>query len=85
GKKYLGDFLVFHQEFEDGVVNGIGDDSHIAYSLIIKQIYFFYLINERMKRLNSSIGKELWHSNILQPISYIKKHDCHIHVCKEKV
>ena len=39
----------------DRVVNGIGDDSHIAYSLIIKQIYFFYLINERMKRLNSSI------------------------------
>ena len=43
----------------------------IAYSLIIKQIYFFYLINERMKRLNSSIGKELRHSKLHRLIPHI--------------
>ncbi|NBH68419.1 hypothetical protein D3Z46_19460, partial [Bacteroides sartorii] len=58
-EQYLGDFLVFHQEFENGIVNRVGYDSHNAYGLMMKQMYLFFLNSKRMERLNSSIGKEL--------------------------
>lgn len=28
---HLGHFLVFHEEFEDGIVNRVGNDGHKAY------------------------------------------------------
>ena len=59
GEQYLGHFLVFHQEFENSVVNRVGNDGHNAYGLMMKQMYFFFLNSKRMERLNSSIGKEL--------------------------
>ena len=59
GEEYLSDFLVFHQEFEDGIVNRVSNDSHNDNSLMMKQMYFFFLNSRRTEGLNSSITKEL--------------------------